>query len=162
MIHGKTTEDLIAELNLLDESDAIEAKEVSGNEVGNSIYETICAFSNEPDLGGGVILLGLKKEYGQLFPVYKVTGVKDPDKISNDIVSACQNKFNSPIRPTIKREHIQSKTIVRIEVMELPTEQKPLSIKNLGLPRGVMRRIGSSDVHCSQDDMITFFNEHPH
>jgi ATP-dependent DNA helicase RecG len=38
-----------------DETDRIEAKTASHG-VGKSFLETVCALSNEPDLGGGYIL----------------------------------------------------------------------------------------------------------
>ena len=38
----------------VDESDTIEAKR--GSAIGDSLLETISAFSNEPELGGGYIL----------------------------------------------------------------------------------------------------------
>lgn len=159
MISSKTTVDLLAELNLLDECDSIEAKEISGDDTGKSIYETICAFSNEPGLGGGIILLGVKREDGQLFPLYKVTGLKNPDKLQSDIVSACQSKFSIPVRPKIRREILGGKAVLRIEIEELQAAQKPLVIKNLGLPRGALRRVGSSDVHCTFEDMAAFIQE---
>ncbi len=45
--------DLLTELNAADEHVQVEAKRSS--EVGKAILETICAFSNEPGLGGGDI-----------------------------------------------------------------------------------------------------------
>jgi len=158
MIQTKSAKELIEELNLLDESDSIEAKEISGLDVGKSIYETISSFCNEPNLGGGTILLGVKREE-LLFPFYTATGISNPDKIANDIVSACQNKFNQPFRPTIKREIADGQIIVRIDVPELPPAQKPLYIKNLDLPRGAFRRIGGSDVHCTQEDLAAFYQD---
>ena len=49
-----TALELIESLNLLDENEHIEAKRAS--EAGKSILETICAFANEPGLGGGWLL----------------------------------------------------------------------------------------------------------
>jgi ATP-dependent DNA helicase RecG len=159
MIHGKSTSELILELNQLDECDSIEAKAITGDDTGSSIYETICAFANEPNLSGGIILLGLRRDDSQLFPFYEIHGVKNPDKISSDIMSACQNKYNIPIRPTIKREFVDKKVIIRVEISELQASQKPVFIKNLGLPRGAMRRIGSSDVHCTHEDLAAFYQD---
>jgi ATP-dependent DNA helicase RecG len=159
MIPSKTSQELIDELNQLDECDSIEAKEISGNDVGNSVYETICAFANEPNLGGGVILLGVKRDDNQLFPFYQATGVKNPDKLSSDIVSACQNKYNSLIRPIVKRDFVDRKVVLRIEISETQPSQKPIFIKNLGLPRGAFRRIGSADIHSTQEDLAAFYQD---
>ncbi len=52
----RTAEDLLQELTALDESHRIEAKRA--RQIDRSIMETICAFANEPGLGGGYLLLG--------------------------------------------------------------------------------------------------------
>ena len=67
------------------------------HEVGKSVFETVCALSNEAGLEGGTILLGLRKEPA-LFPLYTLTGVQVPDQLSADLASACSTKFNHPIR----------------------------------------------------------------
>ena len=79
-----------------DETDRIEAKTASHG-IGKSFLETVCALSNEPDLGGGYILLGIaKNEDAQDFK-YVITGVSDPDKLQNDIASQCRQCFNGPL-----------------------------------------------------------------
>ena len=52
--------DLLRELNALDESLRIEAKTCS--KVDKSVMETICVFANEPRLGGGHLLLGVRRQ----------------------------------------------------------------------------------------------------
>ncbi|WP_236963775.1 AlbA family DNA-binding domain-containing protein [Hydrogenophaga sp. SL48] len=52
-----TALELLQNLNLLDETERIEAKRAS--EAGKSLLETVCAFANEPGLGGGWLLLGV-------------------------------------------------------------------------------------------------------
>lgn len=158
MISLKTTKELVEELNLLDESDSIEAKQISGLDVGSSVYETISAFSNEPSLGGGTILLGVKKEE-LLFPFYTATGIKDPDKLSNDITSACQNKFNAPVRLKIGRDLVDGQIVLRLDISEIPSAQKPLYIVKEGLPKGAFRRIGGADIRCTQEDLAAFFQD---
>jgi ATP-dependent DNA helicase RecG len=78
--------DLLQSLNLLDENERIEAKRAQ--EAGKSLLESICAFANEPNLGGGWLLLGVTREELALFPGYEVEGVPNPDKLSAD-TSAC-------------------------------------------------------------------------
>jgi hypothetical protein len=53
----RTAEDLLAELAAVDESHRIEAK--LATQIDRSVMETVCAFSNEPGLGGGYLLLGV-------------------------------------------------------------------------------------------------------
>jgi len=61
-----TAFELLESLNLLDENEHIEAKRAT--DAGKSIMETICAFANEPGLGGGWLLLGVVREDQALFP----------------------------------------------------------------------------------------------
>lgn len=155
MIRALSASDLIKLLNETDETEDLEAKECS-NEVGKSVYETICSLSNEPGLEGGTILLGVKKEVS-LFSFYSPSGVSDPDKISSDLASACATKFNQPIRVGIRTEVIGGATVLKVDVTELPANQKPLYFKKTGLPTGAFRRIGPTDVRCTDEDLQTFF-----
>lgn len=145
------------QLNATDECSNIEAKK--GSEVGRSILETICAFSNEPNLGGGYILLGVVKDESSLFPEYTVTGIpfEQLDKIKSDISSQCADSFNRPVRPQIKVEDVNSKHAIIVFVEEQSEEQKPLYFKNIGLPRGAYRRISSADLKCTEEDLPVFY-----
>ncbi len=150
--------DLIEKLNIADECTSIEAKK--GSSVGKSILETVCSFSNEPGLGGGIILLGVEKdEKSMLFPYYQAVGVKEIDKITNDLTSQCASVFNMAVRPEIEAEDLgKGIVVIKVKVSELPNAQKPLYFKSESLPRGAFRRIGSSDQKCSDDDLHIFFH----
>ena len=149
--------ELLDNLNLTDECSNIEAKR--GSSINRSILETVCAFSNEPAIGGGYILLGLERESETLFSNYKIVGVDNPDKLQLDLSSQCASMFNVPIRPEIRIEKIEGKNIMNIFIPELPEAQKPVYFKNETLPRGAYRRIGSSDQRCTDDDMFIFYNK---
>jgi ATP-dependent DNA helicase RecG len=56
----ETAKELIEQLNAMDETSRIEAKR--GSTINRSLLETICAFSNEPRLECGFILLGVVLE----------------------------------------------------------------------------------------------------
>lgn len=157
MIREESAAQLIAILNQVDEQEDIEAKTISGTDAGKSVYETICSLSNEPDLGGGTILLGVSRDVSSLFPLYSANGVTDPDKLSLDIQSYCSSAFNSPIRVGIRTEMVGGAAIIRIDVPELPKSQKPAYFAATGLPKGAWRRIGPSDVKCNDDDLSTFY-----
>lgn len=156
MIRKPDAKELIKELNVTDETEDLEAKHVSGSDAGKSLYETICALSNEPGLEGGTILLGVEKEES-LFSFYRPAGIKDPDRLSSDIASACATMFNIPVRVSIRPERVSDVTLLRVDVPELPQNQKPLYFKSTGLPRGAFRRIGPTDVKCSDEDLQAFF-----
>jgi ATP-dependent DNA helicase RecG len=67
--------------------------------------------------------------------------------------------FNIPVRPDIYVEKIDEKTVIKIWIDELPQRHKPLYFKSHGLPTGAFRRIGSTDQHCTEDDMPAFYQD---
>ena len=134
------------------EVQTIEAK--TGSDVGKSVLETICAYSNEPGLGGGYLLLGVTEGDDLLGNGYRVVGVDNPDKLQNDLVTQCgSQKFNVSIRPEVMVEAFDDKRVVVVFIPEVSSADKPIYIKDLGLPRGAFRRIGASDVHCTDADI---------
>jgi len=153
----KSAIELIQQLNYTDECNWIEAKR--GSAIDRSILETVCAYSNEPGLNGGYIILGVEQENSSLFPTYYVSGVEQSDKIQLDLSSQCASMFNQPIRPTIFVETVHGKNVVVAYVPELPDGQKPVYFRNENLPQGAYRRIGSSDQRCTDDDLFVFFNK---
>lgn len=150
-----TAVELLESLNLLDEHERIEAKRAS--EAGKSVLETVCAFANEPGLGGGWIALGVVREEMALFPSYEVEGIDQPDKLSADIASQCRDMFNVPLRVDISTENVQGKNVVVAFVPEAQPQDKPIFFKGQGLPRGAFRRIGSTDQRCTDDDLAVFY-----
>ena len=147
----------ISELNELDEHVKIEAKQCT-NKIDRSVLETICAFSNEPDLDGGTILIGVSETFDSAKP-YEVTGVEDSDKLQKDLSSQCASMFNHPVRPIVTVESVEGKRVIVVEVPELDFKNKPLFFKNEGLPRGAWRRIGSTDQRCTEEDLHVFYTE---
>lgn len=152
----KSSTELFDLLNALDETPWIEAK--LSSEVGKSLMESINSFSNEPGLIEGYILIGVKEMQESLFPEYQISGVENPDKIQQEIATQCATLFNIPIRPNISIEKLQGKTVIVVRVKELDQLQKPVFFKKQGLPSGAFRRIGSSDMHCTEDDMQIFYH----
>lgn len=150
-----TAQELLERLNLLDENERIEAKAAS--EVGKSLLETVCAFANEPAMGGGWLLLGVAREEMALFPSYEVQGVENPDKVSADLASQAASVFNRPLRLEIRTEAVHDKAVIIVYVPEAAAQDKPIYFKAQGLPRGALRRIGSTDQHCTEDDLIALY-----
>jgi ATP-dependent DNA helicase RecG len=86
----------------------IEAKRCS--QVDRSVMQSVCAFSNEPGLGGGYLLLGVVRDPMDLFGnAYVAEGIADPDKVQSDLVSQCASVFNRPIRPRVAVEQLIGK-----------------------------------------------------
>ena len=126
----------------------IEAKECREC-LGKSARETISAFSNEPDLNGGYLVLGLKRSDSHYIPV----GVKDPDKLQCELANACREEFNVLIRPEIRVGTIHGKTLVVAFISETFVRDKPIFIKKFGVEKGAFRRIGSADHRCTAHDL---------
>lgn len=150
-----TVMDLLRDLNELDEHPRVEAK--TGSEAGKSTIQTVCAFANEPRLGGGYILFGVSRSEDLFGSRYEVVGVPDPDKLQADLASQCGSVFNRPIRPETWVESVDGKVMVGAFIPESQAGDKPVYIQAQGLPRGAFRRIGSSDQRCTDDDMLVFF-----
>ena len=151
----RSAEDLFQELLSLDESHRIEVKR--GTQIDRSAMETVCAFANEPSLGGGYLLLGVARDQQDLFSnAYVVEGVTNSDKIQSDLASQCAVTFNRPVRPRISVGELNGKVVV-VYVPESPPTDKPVYLTNLGLPRGAYRRVGPTDQEGSEDDLIALY-----
>lgn len=147
----------LEELNTLDEHIRIEAKQCT-NKIDKSVLETICSFSNEPDLDGGTILIGVT-ESNCAEQTYHVSGISDSDKLQKDLASQCATMFNHPIRPLIETEKVDGKNVIIVTVSELDARKKPLYFKNENLPKGAWRRVGSTDQRCTEDDLHLFYHD---
>lgn len=155
----RTAEDLFQELCSLDESHRIEAKQA--RRIDRSVMESVCAFANEPGLGGGYLLLGVVRDEQDLFTnAYKVEGIAHPDKIQSDLASQCASVFNRPIRPRVSVEDLRGKTVIVAYIAEAAPTEKPVYLQNLGLPRGAYRRVGPTDQEGSEDDLIALYSGH--
>lgn len=155
----RSAEDLLLELHSVDESHRIEAKR--STQIDRSILETVSAFSNEPGLGGGYMLLGVSRDARDLFSnTYTVEGVRNPDQLQSDLASQCASALNRPVRPRVSVETLQGKTVIVVFVPEAAPTEKPVFLTNLGLPRGAFRRIGSTDQEGTEDDLIALYAAH--
>ena len=153
-----TAEELFEILNDTDECPWIEAKGIS--DTTTSIMETVCSYANEPGLGGGYILMSISADESETAAAhYKIDKIPDPDKLQSDIATQCASMFNMPVRPQMVIEKINGLPVLKIWVDELPAKQKPIYFTKKGLPSGALRRIGSTDQHCTDDDMHVFYQD---
>ena len=159
-VDAEYVQGLIAELNELGEHTRIEAKTAS--ELGKSALETVCSFSNEPDLGGGHLLLGVaKSQNADLFGTrpYVVVGVPDPEKVSGELASRCATEFNRPIRPRITPVKFPGGVVLHVLVEEARPEDKPIIMTRYGSPRGIFRRTSEGDFKGTEEDLAVFYGE---
>jgi len=150
----KSAQQLIEELNSLDEHVSVEAKTAS--QLGESVMQSVCAFANEPHLGGGYLILGVAPAKDSFWPAYDAVGVPNAEQLQSDIASQCASAFNIAIRPQMSVELIDDKNVVVVFVPEAGPHEKPIHFKNRPLPRSAYRRIGPTDQQCTDDDMIAF------
>ncbi|WP_027369396.1 ATP-binding protein [Desulfovermiculus halophilus] len=149
-----TAQAVLEQLRQIDESDRIEAKRASA--IGESLLETVCAFANEPGLGGGWLLLGVVKA-SDTPGDYRVTGVADPDKLLGDLHSQCAGVFNVPVRIQARAETVDEGTVILVEVPEVDPASRPIYFANKPLPRSAWRRGPSGDYRCNQDDLAELY-----
>jgi len=146
-----TIEDLLERLQTRGECQRIEAKEAKRT-LGKSARESISAFSNEPGLGGGYLVLGLKRNEEDSNTRYTVVGVDNPDNIQCELAGASRDEFNVSINPEIRLDVIEGKSLVVAFIPEMKAREKPIYLKKLGIEKGTFRRVGSSDRLCTERD----------
>ena len=150
-------QEIFDQLNALDEHPRVDAKTAS--EVSSSVMETICAYANEPGLGGGYLLLGVRECDPPQVQKYCVVGIENPDKIQQEIASQCASRFNRVIRPECVVESLEGKPVIGVFIPEAQPGDKPVYFKKVGLPKGAFRRIGSTNQHCADDDLLILNQE---
>jgi len=141
-----TAADLLERLDDAGERRGIEAKQG----LGDAAEETISAFANEPDLGGGYIVFGIEETTDGAL---RVVGVTDPQKLQHDFTSVCANRFSKPVRPEVEIELVEGKHVLVAFVPESSPSAKPVFIKRQGFEKGSYRRIGDGDHRCSEEDL---------
>jgi ATP-dependent DNA helicase RecG len=144
---------------LITEDEGVEIEAKKGSEVSKSCWETISAFSNEPSLGGGYLILGIKSPKESETNNYEIEGITDPDKIQLDLATQCREVFNITIRPQIETATKDGKIVIVAFIPEVQPSEKPVYITKRGLPQGAFRRTASSDQKCTERDMELFYKE---
>ena len=90
--------EIVSRLNSIDEDRRVEAK--TGSKIDRSLMETICAFSNEPNMNGGDIILGVECNFTheEKVKAYHVVGVGDTDKLQSEIATQCSSMHYCPVK----------------------------------------------------------------
>jgi len=148
--------DLINTLQNSGESERLEAKQTA-SAVGKSVLETISAFSNEPGMLGGYLILGLSRNSREESPYYSVTGIKDPDQAQSEVVSVCRGSFNITVRPILEVFSYQEKNLLIVYIPEAEPHDKPVYIQSNGVDKGTFRRIGPTDQRCTKEDLHSLY-----
>lgn len=138
---GMTREEviqLIAEVQRYQsELDDIEVKSAHSG-TPQRMYEPISAFANRT--GGGVILFGLNEERN-----FEVIGVGDAQRLQEEIIHLAVSEIEPSLRPEFTIAEIEGKTVMVVEVPEVPVQQKPCYYKPAGLQKGSYIRVGNTN-----------------
>jgi len=150
-----TPDALLEQLRQLDEQPRIEAKRASN--IGKSVMQTICAFANEPGLGGGYLLPGIDEQV-QASETFSVCGITHADTLLNTIQSNCREQFEYPIAIQGNVALLEGKKVIRLFVPELEPATKPCTFKGKFDSKnkrktGVWRRGLNGDYECSQQEL---------
>ncbi|MFZ2656236.1 MAG: ATP-binding protein [Victivallales bacterium] len=145
-----SVKELVDLLFLMDEQERIEAKKAS--DIGKSVMETVCAFANEPGLGGGYLLLGVETAPGTKIG-YRLVGLSDPDKLLNDLQTNCRSQFNVSLKIRTKSDMLKGKQVIAVYIPEAQPSLKPVYFKAKGLPQGAWRRGPNGDYSCTEHDL---------
>jgi ATP-dependent DNA helicase RecG len=130
------------------EWDDFEVKK-SSTELPKNVWETVSAFSNT---SGGWLVLGIS----QTGKKFEVTGVANPEKIEQDLVTTLrsQNKFNVLINPECKKYNIDGKTVLAFYIPS--AEQKPVYFNSL---QNTFIRTASGDQRATDYEINTLLRE---
>lgn len=102
------------------------------------MYEALSAFANRP--GGGLVLCGLDESRA-----FEVVGVGDPHRLQSEISHLAASEMEPALRPEFTVERIDGRTVLAVEVNEVPNEQRPCYYKPAGLQRGAYIRVGNTN-----------------
>ncbi|MBX3245872.1 MAG: hypothetical protein KF901_01680 [Myxococcales bacterium] len=140
---------LLADLRFIDKQRSVEAK----RSLREDAYSTIRASTNEPGWRRGILLCGVARMDGR----YEALGEADPDRVSNDVATACAgDAFNRRLGPTVRSEVAKGKVVVRVAVPDARPGDKPIYPSNVGLPVGADCQVDGADVRCSDDNIRLF------
>lgn len=155
MLNEFSAESLLEQLRQLDECQRIEAKR--GSDIGSSVMQSVCAFANEPGLGGGYLLLGISEPDEQHEQFY-ISGVNNIDQLLGALQANCRDQFEQAIPVEAQAVSMEGQTVIVVFVPELDAVAKPCTFKGKFNSKnkrktGVWRRGLNGDYECNQTDL---------
>ena len=114
------------------ELEDVEVKAARGGTPLKPVREALSAFANRT--GGGVLLFGLSEEGG-----FEVVGVGDPQRLQEEIGNVTAEQLLPPLQPEFTLAEIEGKTVVAVEVAEVPAIEELRHYRPARL-RGVSQR----------------------
>jgi len=101
-------------------------------------YEALSALANRS--GGGVILFGLAEQAG-----FAPTGVGNAQRLQEELAHVASAEMDPVLRLDFTVVTIEDKTVVAVEIPEVPPEKKPCYYRPAGLPGGAYIRVGNTN-----------------
>ena len=142
--------DVINKVKLLQryqsETNQIEAKTASEG-FPKKCYDTISSFANTY---GGTIIFGIDEENG--FIEQDVYNLND---LQSKISSMCADSMEPVIRPEFEMFEYNGKSLLAVNIYELPQTQKPCYYKPAGMIKGSFIRIGDNDEHMTDYEIYS-------
>lgn len=120
------------------ESGDVEVKAARGGTPLRPAREAMSAFANRP--GGGVLLFGVDEERG-----FDVVGVGNAQRLQEEIGNLAASEMEPALRPEFTVAEVEGRTVVAVEVPEVPAAGKPCFYKPAGLQGGSFIRVGASN-----------------
>lgn len=129
----------------------IEFKKCGGDKLPKSFWDTYSSFANT---SGGVVILGYDED------TKTITGVKNPDKLIDDLFSMVNDKQktnrNLLTNDHVKIYNINEKYLIKITIHEASYNQKPVFLKG-DIENTYLRR-NSIDTRATLDDFRVLFS----
>ena len=123
------------------ESDEAEAK--SG--LGVAFQEALCAMANRRDRNGGIVFLGIAKDFS-------VSGVADVSAAQKQVTDWASDLFNVPLRVTPELLERDGKAVLAVIVPACPAGQRPCHFRRHGPLEGAWVRVGNSRRRMTVDE----------
>src|SRR5581483_134435 len=114
------------------------------------LFAAMSAFANSP--GGGVILLGLDDD------TFEVCGVGDAQQLQEEISDVANDEMEPPLRPEFTLDELDGKTVVAVEIAEVPPAQRPCFYKKAGLNGGSYIRVGNTNRQMTEYEVFGYIS----
>ena len=145
-------ENIIDTIRKVREGEYVELKK--SQNLPDDFWPTYSAFCNTK---GGIIFLGVS-EGESILEANTIRGVKNHHKIKDDLLNTLSNKnkvsFNSLREDNINVLHYEDKTVLIVQVPEVPIDKKPVFL-NDKIDQSYIR-IGSGDVKMTKEQIAEY------
>jgi ATP-dependent DNA helicase RecG len=105
--------------------------------VGDALKEAMCAMANRPDRNGGVVFVGVTRDY-------EVSGLTEIEKAQEAITNYASDTFNVQLRVVIEVLERNARKVLAVIVPLCPSGSRPCHFKDKGPFGGSWIRVNNS------------------